>query len=524
MGKTVKEAKGEVAYGNEFFRWYAEEAVRIHGRWMQAPAGGSRLLTIKKPVGPCLFVTPWNFPIAMGTRKIGPAVAAGCTMVVKPAQQTPLTMLALAAILAEAGLPDGVLNVVPTTRAAELSKTLQADDRLRKVSFTGSTGIGRVMVRQSADQLQRVSMELGGNAPFVVFDDADLDAAVEGAMVAKMRNMGEACTAANRFLVHSSVADEFAQRLADRMAALAVGRGQDEGVDVGPLIDEKAVESVSPAGHRRGPRRRQGAHRRHRRRRRRASSTRRRCWSAYRPTRRSTARRSSGRSRRSRPSRPRTRRSSGPTTPSTAWRPTSSPATWPAPSGSPSALDYGMVGVNTGLVSNAAAPFGGREGQRLRPRGRLRGHRGVPRDDVRRTCRRLTEAPWSRYGDGRRTQYAEFAGHAEGDSRLLRGVEPRRRRRPRGRWPGSTPCPGLKRQPNLVFAAARWHGVPAPGPYAGAARRRCSATTAPIRATILARATQTNEVGRLATLRARPSRCWPTAGRSRWSRRARAPG
>ncbi|GAB3243669.1 NAD-dependent succinate-semialdehyde dehydrogenase [Nocardioides dilutus] len=245
MGKTVKEARGEVAYGNEFFRWYAEEAVRIHGRWMQAPAGGSRLLTIKKPVGPCLFVTPWNFPIAMGTRKIGPAVAAGCTMVVKPAQQTPLTMLALAAILAEAGLPDGVLNVVPTTRAAELSKTLQADVRLRKVSFTGSTGIGRVMVRQSADQLQRVSMELGGNAPFIVFDDADLDAAVEGAMVAKMRNMGEACTAANRFLVHSSVADEFAQRLADRMSALVVGRGQDEGVDVGPLIDDKAVESVS---------------------------------------------------------------------------------------------------------------------------------------------------------------------------------------------------------------------------------------------------------------------------------------
>ncbi len=245
MGKTVKEAKGEVGYGNEFFRWYAEEAVRIHGRWMQAPAGGSRLLTIKKPVGPCLFVTPWNFPIAMGTRKIGPAVAAGCTMVVKPAQQTPLTMLALAAILAEVGLPDGVLNVVPTTRAAELSKTLQADERLRKVSFTGSTGIGRVMVRQSADQLQRVSMELGGNAPFVVFDDADLEAAVEGAMLAKMRNMGEACTAANRFLVHSSVADEFARRLAARMGALSVGRGQDEGVDVGPLIDEKAVESVA---------------------------------------------------------------------------------------------------------------------------------------------------------------------------------------------------------------------------------------------------------------------------------------
>ncbi len=245
MGKTIKEAKGEVAYGNEFFRWYSEEAVRIHGRWMQAPAGGSRLLTIKKPVGPCFFVTPWNFPLAMGTRKIGPAVAAGCTMVIKPAAQTPLTMLALAAILGEAGLPDGVLNVLPSTHAKEMSQALQADDRLRKVSFTGSTGVGRTLVRQSADQLQRVSMELGGNAPFLVFADADLDAAVDGAMVAKMRNMGEACTAATRFLVHEDVATEFAEKLAARMGALALGRGQDEGVDVGPLIDEDAVDSVS---------------------------------------------------------------------------------------------------------------------------------------------------------------------------------------------------------------------------------------------------------------------------------------
>ncbi len=245
MGKAVAEAKGEVAYGNEFFRWFSEEAVRIHGRWMQAPAGGSRLLTIKKPVGPCFFVTPWNFPLAMGTRKIGPAIAAGCTMVVKPAHQTPLTMLALAGMLTEAGLPDGVLNVVPTTRAKEMSEALQGDDRLRKVSFTGSTGVGRTLVRQSADQLQRVSMELGGNAPFVVFEDADVDAAVDGAMTAKMRNMGEACTAANRFLVHTSVAEEFAEKLAARMSALTVGRGQDEGVDVGPLIEEKAVESVS---------------------------------------------------------------------------------------------------------------------------------------------------------------------------------------------------------------------------------------------------------------------------------------
>lgn len=244
MGKTVAEARGEVTYGNEFFRWFSEEAVRIHGRWMQAPAGGSRLLTIKKPVGPCLFVTPWNFPLAMGTRKIGPAIAAGCTMVVKPAELTPLTMLALAAVLHEAGLPAGVLNVVPSTRAAEISQALQADDRLRKVSFTGSTAVGRVLVRQSADQLQRVSMELGGNAPFLVFEDADVDAAVDGAMVAKMRNMGEACTAANRFLVHRSVAQEFAEKLGARMGALRVGRGQDDGVDVGPLIDEKAVESV----------------------------------------------------------------------------------------------------------------------------------------------------------------------------------------------------------------------------------------------------------------------------------------
>ena len=245
MGKTVAEAKGEVAYGAEFFRWFSEEAVRIHGRWMQAPAGGSRLLTIRKPVGPCLFITPWNFPLAMGTRKIGPAVAAGCTMVVKPAAQTPLTMLALAAVMAEAGLPDGVLNVITTSRSAEVSEALQGDDRLRKVSFTGSTGVGKVIVRQSAHQLQRVSMELGGNAPFVVFEDADVDAAVDAAMIAKMRNMGEACTAANRFLVHSSVAKAFGEKLAQRMGALTLGRGQDEGVDVGPLIDEKAVESVS---------------------------------------------------------------------------------------------------------------------------------------------------------------------------------------------------------------------------------------------------------------------------------------
>src|SRR4051812_46768429 len=244
MGKTLAEARGEVTYGAEFFRWFSEEAVRIHGRWMQAPGGGSRLLTIKKPVGPCLFVTPWNFPLAMGTRKIGPAVAAGCTIVVKPAQQTPLTMLALAATFAEAGLPDGVLNVVTTHSSGEVSSAIMADPRLRKLSFTGSTGVGKVLVKQSADQLQRVSMELGGNAPFLVFEDADVDAAVEGAMLAKMRNGGEACTAANRFYVHEAVAGAFAERFAARMGALRVGRGTEPGVDVGPLIDGTERDKV----------------------------------------------------------------------------------------------------------------------------------------------------------------------------------------------------------------------------------------------------------------------------------------
>ncbi|GAA4816074.1 NAD-dependent succinate-semialdehyde dehydrogenase [Nocardioides caeni] len=245
MGKPIAEAKGEVTYGAEFLRWFAEEAVRIHGRWMHNPAGGSRLLTVRKPVGPCLFITPWNFPLAMGTRKIGPAVAAGCTMVVKPAAQTPLTMLMLAGLMAEAGLPDGVLNVVTTSDSGGLSSTLQADPRLRKVSFTGSTTVGKKIVEQSAGELQRVSMELGGNAPFLVFADADLEAAVDGAMLAKMRNMGEACTSANRFLVEAPVAEEFGTRLAERMGGLRVGRGQDVGVQVGPLIDDKAVTSVA---------------------------------------------------------------------------------------------------------------------------------------------------------------------------------------------------------------------------------------------------------------------------------------
>jgi succinate-semialdehyde dehydrogenase/glutarate-semialdehyde dehydrogenase len=245
MGKTIAESKGEVTYGAEFLRWFSEEAVRIAGTWLPDPAGKHRILTIRKPVGPCLFITPWNFPLAMGTRKIAPALAAGCTCVVKPAALTPLTMLRFAAILQEAGVPDGVVNVVTTTDSSTFSSTLMEDDRLRKVSFTGSTGVGRTLVEQSAHQLLRVSMELGGNAPFLVFEDADLDAAVDGAMLAKMRNMGEACTAANRFLVHEDVADDFAGKLTERMRGLTVGRGQDEGVDVGPLIGPEAVESVA---------------------------------------------------------------------------------------------------------------------------------------------------------------------------------------------------------------------------------------------------------------------------------------
>ena len=244
MGKTLAEARGEVTYGAEFFRWFSEESVRIHGRYAEAPAGGSRLITMKAPVGPTLMITPWNFPLAMGTRKIGPAIAAGCTMVVKPAAETPLTMLALAALLEEVGLPAGVLNVLTTTDSGGVCEPIIRDPRLRKLTFTGSTAVGKKLVAQASDQLLRVSMELGGNAPFLVFEDADLDAAVDGAMLAKMRNIGEACTSANRFLVHESVAEEFSRRLAERMGALTVGDGTAEGVDVGPLITDKARTGV----------------------------------------------------------------------------------------------------------------------------------------------------------------------------------------------------------------------------------------------------------------------------------------
>ncbi len=254
MGKSLAESRAEISYAAEFFRWFSEEAVRIHGRYMVNTTGKGRILTMRQPVGLCVFVTPWNFPTAMGTRKIAPAIAAGCTMVVKPAQQTPLSMLALAQILQDAGLPGGVLNVITAKRSGEVIEPLLKDPRTRKLSFTGSTEVGRKLIEQSAEQILRVSMELGGNAPFLVFEDADLDAAVEGAMLAKMRNVGEACTAANRFHVHESLAEEFAKRMAERMGALRVGPGTDPGTDVGPLIDadqrDKVAELVDDASER----------------------------------------------------------------------------------------------------------------------------------------------------------------------------------------------------------------------------------------------------------------------------------
>ncbi|GAA4029236.1 NAD-dependent succinate-semialdehyde dehydrogenase [Allokutzneria multivorans] len=244
MGKPLAEARGEVAYAAEFFRWFAEEAVRIDGGYAVAPNGNGRFLITKQPVGPTLLITPWNFPMAMGGRKLGPAIAAGCTVVIKPAEQTPLSMLALAGVLAEAGLPDGVLNVITTSDAGAVMEPLIRDGRARKLSFTGSTAVGRKLLEQCAEKVLRTSMELGGNAPFLVFDDADLDAAVDGAMQAKMRNIGEACTAANRFYVQRGVYDEFARRLTERMAAQKMGRGTEDGVVVGPLIDDDAVRKV----------------------------------------------------------------------------------------------------------------------------------------------------------------------------------------------------------------------------------------------------------------------------------------
>lgn len=244
MGKPLAESRDEIAYAAEFFRHFAEEATRVDGGYQIAPNGGSRLLVLKQPVGPCLLITPWNFPLAMGTRKIGPAIAAGCTSVVKPAQQTPLSMLALAEILVEAGLPAGAVNLVTTTDAPGVTEPIISSGMARKLSFTGSTAVGRVLLAQCATHVMRTSLELGGNAALIVFADADLDKAVQGALAAKMRNGGEACTAANRMYVHVDVIDEFSHRLADAMGNLAVGNGFDDGVQLGPLIDEAARQKV----------------------------------------------------------------------------------------------------------------------------------------------------------------------------------------------------------------------------------------------------------------------------------------
>jgi succinate-semialdehyde dehydrogenase/glutarate-semialdehyde dehydrogenase len=244
MGKVLAESMGEVKYGAEFFRWFAEEAVRIHGRFTPSPAGTGRIVVTKQPVGPCYAITPWNFPLAMGTRKIGPALAAGCTMIVKPAQETPLTMMLLAKLIDEAGLPKGVLSVLPSTNPREVTTALMEDGRLRKMSFTGSTGVGKALLKQASDALLRTSMELGGNAPFVVFDDADVDAAVEGAMLAKMRNGGEACTAANRLYVARDLLDDFTDKFVKKMGEMTLGDGLDPATKLGPLVNSKQVASV----------------------------------------------------------------------------------------------------------------------------------------------------------------------------------------------------------------------------------------------------------------------------------------
>ena len=244
MGKPLAESRGEVTYGAEFLRWFSEEAVRITGRYGINPEGSGRMIVTQGPVGPCYLITPWNFPLAMATRKIGPALAAGCTVIVKPASLTPLSTLLFVKVLQEAGLPAGVVNVLTTSHSGAVSKPILSDPRLRKLSFTGSTPVGVSLLKQAADRVLRTSMELGGNAPFVVFEDADLDKAVDGAMIAKFRNIGQACTAGNRFIVHESVADEFAARVTARVKEFKVGRGTEDGVGIGPLINQDAVEKV----------------------------------------------------------------------------------------------------------------------------------------------------------------------------------------------------------------------------------------------------------------------------------------
>ena len=245
MGKPLAEARGEVAYGGEFLRWFSEETTHVQGRYGANPEGTGRMIVTQHPVGPCYLITPWNFPLAMATRKIAPALAAGCTVVVKPAALTPLTTLYFAKLLQDAGLPAGVVNVLTTNASGPVSEVIIEDPRLRKLSFTGSTGVGQTLLKQAAQGVLRTSMELGGNAPFVVFDDADLDKAVDGAIAAKFRNIGQACTAANRFIVHSSVADEFARRVTERVEAFKTGRGTEDGVTIGPLIDDRAVAKAS---------------------------------------------------------------------------------------------------------------------------------------------------------------------------------------------------------------------------------------------------------------------------------------
>lgn len=245
MGKPLAEARGEVVYGGEFLRWFSEEAPRIQGRYGPNPEGTGRMIVSQHPVGPCFLITPWNFPLAMATRKIAPALAAGCTVVIKPAELTPLTTLLFVRLLEEAGLPAGVVNVITTSTSGAVSEPIIRDPRLRKLSFTGSTPVGRKLLEQASAGVLRTSMELGGNAPFVVFDDADLDKAVDGAMAAKFRNIGQACTAANRFIVHRSIADAFARRVTERVASFRIGRGTEDGVTIGPLIDQRAIDKAA---------------------------------------------------------------------------------------------------------------------------------------------------------------------------------------------------------------------------------------------------------------------------------------
>ena len=243
-GKALSDARGEVAYAAEFFRWYAEEVVRIIGDVSVSPSGANRILVQHMPIGVCVLITPWNFPAAMATRKLAPALAAGCTAVLKPATLTPLTTLAIAQLMIDAGVPAGAVNIITTSKTSDVMTPILADPRVRKLSFTGSTGVGRHLLRQAADNVLKCSMELGGNAPFLVFDDADLELALDGAMVAKMRNGGQACTAANRIYVQRGIHDEFAGRLAERMGAMRVGPGTDPGTEVGPLVDEPSVRKV----------------------------------------------------------------------------------------------------------------------------------------------------------------------------------------------------------------------------------------------------------------------------------------